>query len=295
MQNLSVVNKEPRVIDPNSPLDKQKAALESLIQNPPENSRIICFSPPLAGWVLQNLNSNNRQIRPARIRRFANDLANKRWYLTGDTIKFGRSGLLRDGQNRLQACIHSELNLKTHVVFGVDDRAFAVMDTGAVRTGVDAFKIDGVPHPRIAAPAVRWLIIHEQNPADPNRGMSIDNATLLQYLREMVDRPRLDQAVKRAIAAGRMFSPGYLAALLYIFDGTDARAAARFSADLEAQAHGVRRLVEAMKELRKQQMGRLHELQAQAMIIKAFNAYRRSQSVTKASVKWTDAQPFPVV
>lgn len=286
---------EPRIIDPNSSVERQRSALDALIQNPPENSRIITISPALAGEILAELNGQNRSQRPMRIKRFARDMAAGKWLLSGDTIKFGRSGLLRDGQNRLRACIFSESSFRSHVVFGVDDRAFKVMDTGATRTGIDAFKIEGVPTPRVAAPAVRWLAIYEKDSTDPDRGWSIDNSSLLEYFKANVDAERLRVAIERAVATGKPFPLGPLAALFYRFDVHDPRVTKVFAADMAKRERGARKLTEKLVDLRKQQAGRLHELQMHALVIQAFNAYRTKQSVTKSTLNWHEGKDFPAL
>jgi hypothetical protein len=55
--------------------------------------------------------------------------------LTGDTIKFGTDGLLKDGQNRLAAVVRSGVSLSTHTVFGIEPLLFDRMDIGKNRTG----------------------------------------------------------------------------------------------------------------------------------------------------------------
>lgn len=292
MANVQALRTEPRIIDPNSSLEKQVAVLESLIDNPPENSRIITFTPELAEHILDTLNSSNRNKRPARIRRFAGDMATGRWSLTGDTIKFGKSRTLRDGQNRLEACRHSKKRFRSHVVFGVEDRAFAVMDTGAIRTGIDAFNIAGVANYRIAAPAVRWLAIYKDSMAKPNRAMSIDNASLIDFLKNHVNRERLDVAVERAMAAGQPFPAGSLAALLYLFEEKDPKTTAKFAADLETGKGRAKTLAKKLTTMRKQQAGRMHELQIAAFIIQTFNAYRSGKRPT---LHWTEDGNFPSI
>lgn len=295
VMSVQQIKTEPRFVDPTSPLEKQRTALDSLIQNPPENSRVMVFSPELAENVLADLNGQNRSQRPMRIQRYARDMADRKWLLSGDTIKFGRSGLLRDGQNRLKACVHSKSSFKTHVIFGVDDRAFKAMDIGATRTGIDAFKIEGVPNPRVAAPAVRWIIIYDRSATDPDRGASFDNATLLEYYKANVDPARLNLAISRSIAVGHPFPQGPLAALFYRFDSRDARLTKQFALDLEKRERGGRKLAEKLVDLRKQQAGRLHELQMHALVIQAFNAYRQKVSVTRATLNWHDGKDFPEI
>jgi hypothetical protein len=142
---------------------------------------------------------------------------------------------------------------------------------------------------------VRWIAIYEKDATNPDRGVAIDNATLLDYLKNNIDRPRLEEAVERAMAVGKPFPIGGLAALLYRFEARDSRAAKRFALDLEKRERGGRKLATRLLNLRKQQMGRLHELQTHALIIQAFNCYRQNTSITSARLNWVDGKDFPVV
>lgn len=108
------------------------------------------------------------------------------WGITGDTVKFGSDGLLKDGQNRLSACVRSGKPLTTHVVFGIDPKLFARMDIGKNRNGADVFSIAGVPHANHVAAAVRWwLILMSEDPAD--RGAQFSNEELLKAYRDNID------------------------------------------------------------------------------------------------------------
>lgn len=281
-----------RFIDPNSPVEKQWAQLQDLIRNPPENSRVVTFTPALAAMILSELNQQNRKKRPSKIRRFAEFMEADRWLLTGDTIKFGRSGVLRDGQNRLSACVRSAVNFRTHIVFGIDDKAFAVIDTNAVRTSPDTLHIAGVPYSREVAQAVRWIIIYESAPP-LDRGKSVDNDQLLSYYTKKIDKNRMDRSIARALAAGRPLSAGSLAAHLYLFEAIHAKATERFSDDLAQQARGGRKLVEKLQRLRKQSMGRLNEMQVNALTIQAWKSYRKGEPLTMAMLNWNENKDFP--
>ena len=84
---MDKVSKKRRV-SANMKLDEQKSSLSSLISNPPENTRIIEFSPELASYVLENLNVNNRTKKKRISRRYAKDMSSGNWSLTGDTFSF---------------------------------------------------------------------------------------------------------------------------------------------------------------------------------------------------------------
>src|SRR5262245_41063508 len=117
MRTVSAASeKRERKIRASMPLHEQIAALGELIRRPPTNSRVIEFSPKLAEYVLTKLNPNNRPMKPAKIKKYAIDLTDGLWGLTGDTIKFGSDSLLKDGQNRLAACVRAGKVLTSHVV-----------------------------------------------------------------------------------------------------------------------------------------------------------------------------------
>src|SRR6266571_1480033 len=181
------------------PVADQIAALNALIRKPPlNNSVVIEFSPKLAEIVLSKLNSKNRPPKPAKIKAYADDLSNGQWGLTGDSIKFGSDGLLKDGQNRLAACMRAGRPLETHVVFGVDPALFARMDIGKNRSGADVFAIAGISYATHASGAVRWLLILTSD--DPaNRGAQFSNEELLKAHREQFDGDRLEQSIQAAL------------------------------------------------------------------------------------------------
>src|ERR1700730_6868137 len=133
--------KAERKIKASMPLTEQIATLGELISRPPTNSRVIEFGPKLTEYVLTELNPHNRPMKPAKIKKYTVDLLEGRWGLTGDTMKFGLDGFLKDGQNRLAASVRAGKALTTHVVFGIQPDLFARMDIGKNRTGGDVFAI----------------------------------------------------------------------------------------------------------------------------------------------------------
>src|SRR5947199_10384850 len=111
--------KAERKIKSSMSLGDQISTLGELISRPPTNSRVIEFGPKLAEYVLTELNPHNRPMKSAKIKKYTADLVDGRWGLTGDTIKFGSDGFLKDGQNRLAARVRAGKLLTTHAVFGI--------------------------------------------------------------------------------------------------------------------------------------------------------------------------------
>jgi hypothetical protein len=292
---LPSIESGPRYIDPNAPLERQSGVLDQLRKNPPENSRRITITPDLAEHILLNMADGNRKRRATSVKKYADDMAGGRWRLTGDTIKFGKSGLLRDGQHRLAACVRAGVSFETFVLFGIDDDAFVVMDTGAVRQGNDTFTIASVPNAASAAAAVRWYkILTSADPKD--RSQTFQNRELLETYKSL-NTKLFDEAVADAKAAcrgQRVIHESALAALVFIYRKRHAKAVATFLADLAAIKHGARRLVTQLDAIKKQALGRVHETQRNAMLVLTLNAYVAGKSVTKSTIEWTTLEDFPV-
>lgn len=290
----------PRFIDPKATPEMQYDQLRSLIAAPPQGSRILDVTPALAGLVLERLNSLNRKKRPSNIKRFAQAMSGDNWIVTGDSLKFSRkSGTLLDGQNRLAACVRSGKSFRTHIVFGVEDDAFSRIDAGANRTNADVFKIAGITHYSVTAPAVRWLIIMSEAEAGklPDRGRKVDNQELLDFYNNSaaVDTKRLERAAADASKIGRVLPTGLLAAHLYVFASKNDRAALRFAEDLREHKAGGRVLLRKIDRLRKAHMGRLNELLIGALIIQAWNVYRSNRKLAAPMLEWDEAKPYPVI
>ena len=101
---------------------------------------VVEVTPDVAeAWLTRN--HGNRRPKPPAIARYARDMAANAWTLTAQSIIFDRDGNLRNGQNRLMACVEAGKAFETMVVFGVDPASFMDMDTGPARTYGDVITI----------------------------------------------------------------------------------------------------------------------------------------------------------
>jgi hypothetical protein len=127
---------QPLAINEVADSDEQKTLdrIRHYIVTPPENSRVMTVTPTICPMLLE-YNISNRPKKDKKILEYANYTMAGEWMLTGDTIKFSDAGLLRDGQNRLMACIKAGVPFRTHIVFGIDDKAFDRLDQGKNRNG----------------------------------------------------------------------------------------------------------------------------------------------------------------
>lgn len=282
-------------------LQAQISELQNFIKHPPSTSKIIEFSPQLAEYVLANLSRDNRPKKPAKIKRYAEDLVAGRWGLTGDTIKFGTNGLLRDGQNRLAASVRAGRSLISHVVFGVDPDLFTRMDIGKNRTPADVFAIAGISYANHVAGAVRWLLIlTSEKPND--RGAQFSNEELLEAYRSRFDADKLEHSIQCALAVRRStrHPVAPLAALHYLFAQRDRQKADEFfdewAMDRAKRARApTRYLQRKLVEMARLANRRLHENVRNALIIKAWNAYVANRSLTKKVMEHSPSDKLPTI
>ena len=119
----------------------------------PSEPRWMDITPAMAAEMLQR-NTNNRPIKPPRIKLLTQEMTAGRFVETGDSIKFSSTGKLLDGQHRLLACIQSGVPFRTVVACGLQDEVFRVLDTGTPRTSADGLSVAGfVDTKRLAAAA----------------------------------------------------------------------------------------------------------------------------------------------
>lgn len=133
----------------------------------PEAS-IVLVTPAMAQrWLMAN--HTNRNARPALVDRYARDMAAGKWGMTGEAIKFGTDGFLKDGQHRLMACVKAGAPFETFVIHGVPDDAMSLMDTGTARTASDMLTIKHEEYAAIVASAARLAIMVESGKIDDSR------------------------------------------------------------------------------------------------------------------------------
>lgn len=282
-------------------LQTQIDELHRFIEKPPATSQIIEYSPGLAEYILTNLSLGNRPKKPAKIKLYAQDLTEGRWGMTGDTIKFGSNGVLRDGQNRLAACIRAGKSLQSHTIFGIDPQLFMRMDVGKNRTPADVFSIAGIAYANHVAASVRWLLIlTSENPGD--RGAQFSNEALLEAYHKKFHADRLEHSIQCALAVRRTtrHPVAPLAALHYLFAEKNLPLADTFfdewAMDRAKRARApTRYLQRRLVEVARQSNQRLHENVRNAFIIRAWNAYLAGRALTKTEMQHAPGDEMPPI
>jgi hypothetical protein len=254
-------------------------ALEEIKQfliTPPATSRIIEIDPHSAGMILTDRNQGNRPPKPNKVQQFAADMANDRWGVTGDTLKFAPDGRLLDGQNRLAASVRANKPFKTHVVFGIDPALFGRMDIGKPRNAADVLHIAGYKYASTLASALRWAYLLD---TDPYNRETLRPEFVLELARDRY--PDIEECIKFGRDINRQFAhpAGQAAALMYKFQKSDPIKAKEFlQAWLRGERNGKNQIIDIMQaqlhSTKANNNGRIHELTRAAVIIKAWNIFK---------------------
>ena len=114
------------------------------------------FTPQQARQILSK-QPKNRKLKAAKCAEIAAQITGGEWTLNGETIKFNKSGSLRDGQNRLMAVILANNPIRTAVAREIDDKAFESVDTGTKRTEGDRLELKGYKNANKLASMVKII------------------------------------------------------------------------------------------------------------------------------------------
>jgi hypothetical protein len=125
---------------------------------------VVDISPELARQWL-NLNIGNRPASQAHVAKLERFIREGKWKMTGDPIRFSKTGKLIDGQHRLQAILNSGSTVQCVVMRDLEDEIFNVIDSGKSRQKSDILFIElGLPVEtcKVLASACGWVIDYER-------------------------------------------------------------------------------------------------------------------------------------
>lgn len=120
----------------------------------------VLINPELASDLLQ-LNTSNRPIKEATLKKYVSEMKSEKWVFSGDMIRISKTGKLLDGQHRLLAIANSGYPQTFNIQTGLDDSAFEVMDTGKNRNAGDVLAIRGIKYHNTVAGAIRLVMIYD--------------------------------------------------------------------------------------------------------------------------------------
>lgn len=99
---------------------------------------------PERAQALLEANVDNRYINSTALAERMRDIVEGRWEENGQSLIVSRDGELNDGQHRLWSILLTSKGFRSNIAFGVKRETRNTVDMGAVRTGADRLKFDGV-------------------------------------------------------------------------------------------------------------------------------------------------------
>jgi hypothetical protein len=295
-RTAEVVTPLPVVFNYDRDADTMKK-IEKYINKSPENSRVFTITPYMAQYILDNYNLHNRRKSEEDVLKYTRAMCDHRWYLTGDTLKFSNTHLLRDGQHRLMACIRAGEDFKTHIVFGIEDTVFPALDDGRSRPKQTAFQLAGVKNAATVAAVVRWYQKFITGTEIKRKTISNDEAMILY---RTLNTDTLDNAVSYARGAysHHGLPVGQVGALYYLVAGHP-KAEEYFQALSTGLTGGrykpIGLLASEITRIKKAAFGRVHDTVRLAMLIKSWNTFTQNKRGTRPSIEWNTEKPFPEV
>ena len=122
----------------------------------PIKLRTETVTPAMAkAWLKKN--TKNRKVKKKIVARYAHQMKQGEWELTGEAICFSNQGILLNGQHRLWACIEADTPFQTAVARGVHPDALGKYDTGTTRQASDVLQMEGYSYTTTIASAVRTI------------------------------------------------------------------------------------------------------------------------------------------
>jgi len=245
-------------------------------------AELVTITPAIAKHLLQS-NDDNRKLDEARVIAIANDIAEGRWQLNGETIIISRDGQMNNGQHRLNAIILAEEPVQSLVFFGAERDSRMTVDMGKPRTVSDFLGMQKVKNSSIAAASAKLLLTYTSGRYSINNRL----ASSKQELRDMYFANE-DKLVRAISAVGhhrfakRAGATSFVVAYAVLYDVNpkackeffekllDGEAITRGDAILQARAH--------VMEFSQQ---RIREHEKLELILKYWNSWRAGKTMSR--------------
>jgi hypothetical protein len=263
---------------------------------------IICITPDKAREYLGR-NTKNRHLNPYKVEAYSGAMRRGEWKLNGDAIRFSESGVLLDGQHRLQAVINSEIDVRTLVVTGLHEEAQETMDRGRTRTLSDMLRLRGEVNTALLGSVTAGAFTYSKL-GTLYTGAFQPAATVQQLLEFLEKHPDLRDCLgvpnyKRIVG---LITPTMACCMNYLFKLTDEEDAYEFwnllsTGDGLASGNAVFPLRDRLINEQMKPQGKISPTVRAALTIKAFNYWREGRVIK--TLRWggggKTAEPFPRV
>jgi hypothetical protein len=257
----------------------------------------VLVTPDLAQALLKrNLpGESNRKLRQPWVKWTKDAIEAGTWTNTGEPIIVSADGILNDGQHRLMAVVQSGLPTIMDLRFGVAREAFAATNSGARRSAADALHLLGHHSSAVALSSAARMVLCYQHGLPQSIKLRTGNDEIVRAVERW---PDLHDAVRSLLNSPKKLANGPLHAAIF-FLGRIANEST-VNSFAEVLKYGEGRRTDPPHALREAalRMGSLHDRDQRAILmalaIKAVNAYRNGERITK--LEWNrKSEAFPVV
>jgi hypothetical protein len=265
--------------------------------------KTLMFDRALAEVALE-LNTGNRRLNRRKVDQLVRQMQSGEFENTGEPIIISEDGIINNGQHRLVAVVEADAVLDMDVRFGIPRKAFSKTDTGTSRSSADVLTIKGVKTGSQVSSAVRLLILYQRGLPESIRGF-VSNDEVARGFDEWRDIEDVVAAVNaHAFPKAVRSTPLYATA----FMASRSPQKAKLEKWLDAVATGLEvgrdspayQLRERLLRGIDSPIGtREGQLERFALMIKSWNLWAKSGTVTMREFRWTsigkNAEPFPAV
>lgn len=243
---------------------------------------IVLVGPDLAeAWLGKNV--INRNISRANIAKYARDMKAGAWQLNGEAIKFATDGRLLDGQNRLMAVIAADVAVQMLVIRELPTGVMPTLDGGKPRNFSNVLQIDGETNTTSLSALVRRALMWDAGQRT-NTGRFTPTTHEMQTFLDDNPEIRASAELARKLQSRSLLPASVLGLSHWLFSAIDAEAATWFIARVVDEdvptGHPARVLHRRIVAMRLAG-GRVHETEALALTIRAWNAYRKGETPRK--------------
>lgn len=196
-------------------------------------SKLMTITPQEATLWLDTKNHHNRPISESTVERYTQEIKAGRWKVNGQTICFGKSGNLLNGQHRLKAIIAANKSIESLVVYGIADDTFDTIDDGNKRSLADVFAVKDEYKPQLLSAGVRFLWVYATGQIE-TRDLRRGTIATKPLLEKTLDKhPGLRQSTKfysmlKARPGGLLIPAGMAIGLHYLFVLVDEKKSDKF-------------------------------------------------------------------
>jgi hypothetical protein len=258
----------------------------------PGHITVEVITPQLAKDYLAK-NIDNRTISLRKVREYATFMKEGRWLFNGDTISFGESGRLINGQHRLLACIESGASFQVIVVREVptEDCAFGTIDRNYTRTAGQILGAQGYKDANRLAAVATFAILVKRGEISKN-GVAPD---------ELASFILANPSIERSSAMGRQIKhlmiPSVAGGLHFIFADTNKQAAdaliERVALGADLPAYSPEFVLRKYLERNQQSKAKVSKIMQAAVLVKTWNAIRTGKPMRVC--KWAEYEEFPEI